>query len=73
MNCNHCNSKMKDGTMLCHTNDYRINDSSGNLKVIVESHEIPSDDEEINNSYPIKYCNCEENPNIISYVEIDNG
>ena len=51
MNCNHCNSKMKDGTMLCHTNDYRINDSSGNLK----------------------YCNCEENPNIISYVEIDNG
>ena len=70
MNCTNCNSKMKDGIMLCHTHDYRINDSSGNLKAIVEFHEIESGDIEIGDTYPIEYCDCGINPNIISYIEL---
>lgn len=71
MNCNYCKSKMKDGVMLCYTNDYRINDNSGNLKVIIESHELESDDEEMGDNYPIKYCNCVGNPEIVSFVEVN--
>ena len=70
MNCNHCDSKMKDGIMLCTTNDWRINDSSGNLKAIIEIHGIESGDDEIGDTYPIEYCDCGKNPNIISYIEL---
>tara|TARA_R100001079_G_scaffold93383_1_gene56091 strand:- start:243 stop:437 length:195 start_codon:yes stop_codon:yes gene_type:complete len=58
MNCPNCNIEMIDGTMLCHTNDYRINDSGGNLVIIIQTHDIPSDNEEIGDSYSVKYCSC---------------
>ena len=51
-----CNSTTKDGIRLCHTNDWRINDASGSLKIIIETHNIPSNDDEIgdNSSKPSK-------------------
>ena len=51
MNCPNCNIEMIDGTMLCHTNDYRINDSGGNLVIIIQT-------QEIGDSYSVKYCSC---------------
>ncbi len=58
MNCINCNSKLNDGVYVCRTSDYRIEDGNSNLVCIVETHSLPSDSEEINDSIDIKYCNC---------------
>ena len=59
MNCPSCISgSLNDGKYLCTLEDYRVVDNSDNLIWIVETHDIPSDEEEINDSTNIKYCIC---------------
>ena len=70
MNCPECDSTMKTGTMLCTNNDWRINDNSGNLKMIVEIHDISDGDEEIGDTYSREYCECGQFPPIVSFEEI---
>ena len=70
MNCGYCNTELKTGTMLCTNNDWRINDSSGSLKMIVEIHDIEDGHEEIGDSYSREYCECGKFPTIVSFEEI---
>ena len=70
MNCGYCNAELKTGTMLCTDNDWRINDSSGSLKMIVEIHDIEDGSEEIGHTYSREYCECGEFPPIVSLEEI---
>lgn len=70
MNCGYCNVKLKTGTMLCTDNDWRINDSSGSFKMIVEIHEIEDGNEEIGDTYSREYCECGQFPPIVSLEEI---
>ena len=56
--------------MLCTNNDWRINDNSGNLKMIVEIHDIPDGDEEIGDTYSTEYCDCGKQTRIISFTEL---
>ena len=70
MKCEYCNEELKIGTMLCTDNDWRINDSSGSLKMIVKVHDIPSGDGEIGDTYSREYCECGEFPKMVSSEEI---
>ena len=70
MNCGYCNAELKTGTMLCTDNDWRINDSSGSLKMIVEIHDIEDGSEEIGDNYSREYCECGEFPPIVSLEDI---
>ena len=70
MNCGYCNAELKTGTMLCTDNDWRINDSSGSLKMIVEIHNIENGSEEIGDTYSREYCECGKFPTIVSFEEI---
>ena len=70
MKCEYCNAELKTGTMLCTDNDWRINDSSGSLKMIVEIHDIPSGDEEIGDTYSREYCECGKFPKMVSFEDI---
>tara|TARA_Y100000114_G_C11698002_1_gene296986 strand:+ start:386 stop:751 length:366 start_codon:yes stop_codon:yes gene_type:complete len=70
MNCGYCNTELKTGTMLCTDNDWRINDSSGSLKMIIEIHESTDDGEEVGSSKTIKYCECGEFPKMVSFEDI---
>tara|TARA_B100001778_G_C18097030_1_gene410048 strand:+ start:366 stop:536 length:171 start_codon:yes stop_codon:yes gene_type:complete len=50
---------MKDGKYICTTTDYRILDNNNNLIFIVATHcGLDSNDEEVNDSSDIKYCDC---------------
>ena len=56
MNCPSCISgSLNDGRYLCTLEDYRVVDNSNNLIWVVQTHDIQSDDEEINDSTNIKY------------------
>ena len=57
--------------MLCTDNDWRINDSSGSFKMIVEIHDIEDGSGEIGETYSQEYCDCGKNPNILSYIELE--
>ena len=70
MKCEYCNAELKTGTMLCTDNDWRINDSSGSLKMIVKMHDIPSGDEEIGDTYSREYCECGKFPKMVSFEDI---
>ena len=70
MNCGYCNAELKTGTMLCTDNDWRINDSSGSLKMIVEIHDIENGSEEIGDTYSREYCECGEFPKMVSFEDI---
>ena len=72
MNCGYCNAELKTGTMLCTDNDWRINDSSGSLKMIVEIHNIEDSNssEEIGDTYSREYCECGQFPPIVSLEDI---
>ena len=61
MNCSNCtNGTTQDATYLCHTNDYRIVDSNGNLLVKVADHDFDSENPEIGDSCEVIYCDCGE-------------
>ena len=70
MNCGYCNTELKTGTMLCTDNDWRINDSSGSLKMIIEIHDSIDYAEEVGSSKTIKYCECGEFPKMVSFEDI---
>ena len=70
MKCEYCNAELKTGTMLCTDNDWRINDSSGSLKMIVKMHDILSGDEEIGDTYSREYCECGKFPKMVSFEDI---
>ena len=49
MSCPNCISgRLSGGKYLCKTEDYRVVDNNDNLIWIVQTHDISSDDEEIN-------------------------
>ena len=59
MNCKLCSQVMVVGKYVCDTNDYRILDNNNNLVSIIQSHDIPSDDDEIGEYSDIYYCSCD--------------
>ena len=60
MICEYCNENMKDGTYVCTAEGYSVLDSNDNLVQIVATHSgIPADDEEVDESEPVKYCKCQ--------------
>jgi hypothetical protein len=58
MTCNTCGKDMIEGYWACTETDYRITDLDGNLKIKIEDHDIPSDDEEIGEKTSFHYCEC---------------
>ncbi len=59
MNCENCNQSLLNGIYYCNTNDYRIIDNLNdkNLIFIFKTHDLPSDDIEINDNSIVQYCN----------------
>ena len=59
MSCPNCNQNLLDGIYYCDTSDYRVIDTidDKNLIFIFKTHDIPSDDIEINDNSNIQYCN----------------
>ena len=60
MKCERCGYQMEEetGVLICTTTDFRIQDSNGNLKFVISTHNLESDDEEIGESWNVKYCYC---------------
>lgn len=59
MSCPNCISgSLSNGKYICTTEDYRVVDSSDDLVWIIVTHDIPNDNEEINDYENIKYCIC---------------
>ena len=48
MKCERCGYQMEEetGVLICTTTDFRIQDSNGNLKFVISTHNLESDDEE---------------------------
>ena len=50
---------MEKGKYVCTTTDYRVLDNNDDLVFIATTHtELLSDDEEINSSQNVEYCDC---------------
>ena len=60
MSCPNCISgSLSEGKYLCTTEDYRVVDNNDNLIWVVQTHEILSNDEEINSYQDVRYCACQ--------------
>tara|TARA_B100000287_G_C20188755_1_gene605256 strand:+ start:265 stop:462 length:198 start_codon:yes stop_codon:yes gene_type:complete len=58
MKCPLCYKELKVGTYLCSETDYRILDKNNNFEFTCVSHDLSTDDEEINDSISVFYCSC---------------
>ena len=59
MSCPNCISgSLSNGKYICTTEDYRVVDSSDDLVWIIVTHDIPNNDDEINDYENITYCIC---------------
>ena len=59
MSCPNCISgSLNEGKSLCTTEDYRVVDNNDNLIWVIQTHDISSNDEEINSNQNINYCIC---------------
>ena len=68
MNCINCNQLLINTYYKCTENDYRLEDTSGNLIYIKDTHSLDIDDEEVNTNVKSVYCQtCKQ---IIDYPTI---
>ncbi len=62
MSCPNCNQTLLDGVYYCDSSDYRVIDNLTDKKLIFifKTHDLSSDDIEINDNTVIKYCNAND-------------
>ena len=70
MSCEICNQALLNGVYYCDTTDYRVIDNINdkNIIFIFKTHDLLSDDIEINDNINIQYCNF-NNCKYIKYPE----